>query len=330
MGRKKVDVGGTTRAAQESLDLRPFCYYCDKEFATVKELIQHQRTKHFNCAECGLKFDTITGLRVHMLNAYKKTMKEVPGAIQGRENPDIVVHGMEGLPKSIVEERTQKALAEQADRNREKAERAAARAAERGAEPPPPPPGPSGRGDGEAAPEPPLPPRPDTVAPPVRVQWQDRASAIAPPGGSHPAMVGGPGAGAGGMMASPVPAQGSTAQAAPGQPAQQQRPAGAAGALGGAMPKLSPAVAKLLSGSAHKGKGETVVVPGRPDLPVPSALVRLHPIALQVLAAAGALPGSTPMVTAPAFHGPAAGMMSAPLGMVPGGFGQDAKRLRVA
>eukprot|EP00928_Gymnodinium_smaydae_P005183 TRINITY_DN11784_c0_g4_i1.p1 TRINITY_DN11784_c0_g4~~TRINITY_DN11784_c0_g4_i1.p1 ORF type:complete len:549 (+),score=84.93 TRINITY_DN11784_c0_g4_i1:55-1647(+) len=141
MGRKKVDVGGTTRAAQESLDLRPFCYYCDKEFATVKELIQHQRTKHFNCAECGLKFDTITGLRVHMLNAYKKTMKEVPGAIQGRENPDIVVHGMEGLPKSIVEERTQKALAEQADRNREKAERAAARAAERGAEPPPPPPG---------------------------------------------------------------------------------------------------------------------------------------------------------------------------------------------
>eukprot|EP00408_Alexandrium_pacificum_P049264 CAMPEP_0171247838 /NCGR_PEP_ID=MMETSP0790-20130122/48704_1 /TAXON_ID=2925 /ORGANISM="Alexandrium catenella, Strain OF101" /LENGTH=103 /DNA_ID=CAMNT_0011715265 /DNA_START=47 /DNA_END=354 /DNA_ORIENTATION=- len=103
MGRKKALVANQ---AQEPFELKPFCYYCEREFDTVKTLILHQRTKHFNCAECGLKFDTVTGLRVHMLNAYKKTMKEVPNCIPGRENPDIVVHGMEGLPKGILEEKT--------------------------------------------------------------------------------------------------------------------------------------------------------------------------------------------------------------------------------
>ena len=71
MGRKKAldGVGGGTVATgsggaragrEEPLELKPFCYYCDREFDTVKTLIQHQRTKHFNCSECGLKFDTVT------------------------------------------------------------------------------------------------------------------------------------------------------------------------------------------------------------------------------------------------------------------------------
>merc|ERR1719392_150541 len=119
MGRKKV---GIVNQAQEAVELKPFCYYCDREFDTVKTLITHQRTKHFNCAECGLKFDTVTGLRVHMLNAYKKTMKEVPGAMPGRENPDIVVHGMEGLPKGILEEKTRKAQLERAEQNKQREE----------------------------------------------------------------------------------------------------------------------------------------------------------------------------------------------------------------
>merc|ERR1719169_313120 len=120
MGRKKI-LGGTSHRA-EAFELKPFCYYCDREFDTVKTLIQHQRTKHLACSECGLKFDTVTGLRVHMLNAYKKGLKEVTGAIPGRENPDIVVHGMEGIPKSIIEEKTKKAQAERAEK--EKADKA--------------------------------------------------------------------------------------------------------------------------------------------------------------------------------------------------------------
>merc|ERR1711920_324005 len=87
---------------------------------TTKNLLAHQRIKHFNCQECGAKFDTVTGLRVHMLNAYKKTMKEVPNCIPGRENPDIVVHGMEGLPKGILEEKTAKAMAERTEADKER------------------------------------------------------------------------------------------------------------------------------------------------------------------------------------------------------------------
>merc|ERR1712232_756785 len=120
MGRKKI-LGGNSQAP-EACEVKPFCYYCDREFDSTKTLIQHQRTKHLACAECGLKFDTVTGLRVHMLNAYKKTMKEVPNSIPGRENPDIVVHGMEGLPKGVLEEKTRKALAERAERERVKDE----------------------------------------------------------------------------------------------------------------------------------------------------------------------------------------------------------------
>merc|ERR1719343_2020551 len=130
MGRKKVLVASQ---ALETFELKPFCYYCEREFDNTKTLIQHQRTKHFNCAECGLKFDTVTGLRVHMLNAYKKTMKEVPNSIPGRENPDIVVHGMEGLPKGILEERIRKAREdrqEQRHKDEEAAKERKARAGE--------------------------------------------------------------------------------------------------------------------------------------------------------------------------------------------------------
>mmetsp|Transcript_25081 Transcript_25081/g.46031 ORF Transcript_25081/g.46031 Transcript_25081/m.46031 type:complete len:318 (-) Transcript_25081:7-960(-) len=110
MGKKK-EPGSTKYEAP--FELKPFCYYCDRDFDSAKTLIQHQRTKHFCCSECGLKFDTVMGLRVHMLNAYKKPLKEVPGAIPGRDNTDIVVHGMEGVPKTIIEEKTRKAAAEQ-------------------------------------------------------------------------------------------------------------------------------------------------------------------------------------------------------------------------
>lgn len=51
-----------------------------------------------------------------MLNAYKKTMKEVPNAISGRDNPDVVVNGMDGLPKGVLEERSQKLQADREER----------------------------------------------------------------------------------------------------------------------------------------------------------------------------------------------------------------------
>jgi len=240
----------------EAFELKPFCYYCDREFDTVKTLITHQRTKHFNCAECGLKFDTVTGLRVHMLNAYKKTMKEVPNAIAGRENPDVVVHGMEGLPKGLVEDRTKKALAERAEKEKQREEDTrermkqitAARAAEVRA---------AGAQE-EEAPAPPPEAKRRAVSPPVA--RPQAATIFAPPPAPEP-------------QAPPVPHGGG----------------GGSGAMGqGGMPGLSPAVQKLLAGGNEPQ--EAPLVPGLLSHHVPQVLVGLHPVALQVLAFAGGLP----------------------------------------
>jgi hypothetical protein len=35
----------------QGVELKPFCYYCDREFDSAKTLIQHQRTKHFCCGD---------------------------------------------------------------------------------------------------------------------------------------------------------------------------------------------------------------------------------------------------------------------------------------
>jgi len=286
MGRKKAPGAST---ALEPFELRPFCYYCDREFDTVKTLIQHQRTKHLACSECGLKFDTVTGLRVHMLNAYKKTMKEVPGAIPGRENPDIVVHGMEGVPKAIMEEKTKKALAERAEKEKARADARAERPESKGesgakadADEPRPPDEPRPRRVSAAdmsdkAPLPPpmpsLPPQPGPVA--------ARASASKPPAPEAPAPP-------------PTPAVSSSVPAAFLVPPLPQAPAPERPVEkpdSGSMPGLSPVVAQLLSGgpSGDKDADAPVRVPGLPGHKVPAHFSSLHPVALQVLAAAGVL-----------------------------------------
>lgn len=277
MGRKKI---GVVTQASDAFELKPFCYYCDREFDTVKTLITHQRTKHFNCAECGLKFDTVTGLRVHMLNAYKKTMKEVPGSIPGRENPDIVVHGMEGLPKGLVEERTRKAMAERVEKEKSRDEDMqkrlkevnAARAAEAR----------SAVAEEAAAPEPKRPAR--------EQRHQQQATAPFP------------------TLAPPMTQQ----QQPPAAPAQVARPPPIELRPGGvphgdgawlgdgsqAMPGLSPYVQKLLSGEDNPG--ELPVVPGLLGHSVPPSFGGMHPVALQVLAFAGCLPVKGAASTSPA------------------------------
>lgn len=281
MGRKKIPGGPTVH---EPFELRPFCYYCDREFDTVKTLIQHQRTKHLSCAECGLKFDTVTGLRVHMLNAYKKTMKEVPGAIPGRENPDIVVHGMEGVPKAIIEEKTKKAFAERAEKEKaraaeraattERSDQAAKAAAASESQEAPPPAKTAAPPKKRAAPA----PRPEAApAPPAREAVKPLAA---------PAVV----------ARSPAPSQPEPAPApAPDVSSRRlavQLPGGAEVLL----PGLSPRVTKLLAGESSIGKRAqdqegAISVPGVSGL-VPATLSGLHPAALRALATAGLLAGS--------------------------------------
>eukprot|EP01068_Selenidium_serpulae_P013722 Selendium_serpulae@DN5995_c1_g2_i1.p2 len=102
MGRKK----------RRGVQLKPFCYYCEREFDDEKVLIQHQKAKHFKCQDCNRKLDTASGLVVHMLHVHKDTINKVPNAMEGRDNPDVVVHGMEGVPDEIVDAKQQTLLEE--------------------------------------------------------------------------------------------------------------------------------------------------------------------------------------------------------------------------
>ncbi|KXS95829.1 hypothetical protein AC578_1183 [Pseudocercospora eumusae] len=83
---------------------RPFCYYCERDFDDQKVLVDHQKSKHFHCQVngCHRKLGTAGGLRVHMQQVHKEDLHEVPNAIAGREDPNIEVFAMIGIPESIV------------------------------------------------------------------------------------------------------------------------------------------------------------------------------------------------------------------------------------
>ena len=69
MGRKKKK-----KKAQQAQN-RVWCFYCDREFANEKVLIEHQGNKHLKCTLCYKKASTATGLVVHMENVHKETIK---------------------------------------------------------------------------------------------------------------------------------------------------------------------------------------------------------------------------------------------------------------
>ena len=92
MGRKKRTV----------VVLKPFCYYCDKEFNNEIILHQHQKARHFNCKICGKRFSTAPALDTHMFQVHKEKLKSVPNAKSGRDTFDISVYGMDGVPLDLV------------------------------------------------------------------------------------------------------------------------------------------------------------------------------------------------------------------------------------
>mmetsp|Transcript_65077 Transcript_65077/g.121268 ORF Transcript_65077/g.121268 Transcript_65077/m.121268 type:complete len:281 (+) Transcript_65077:114-956(+) len=104
MGRKKVAAGSG------NADSRPVCFYCDRYFDDEAVLIQHQRAKHFRCAECddGVvrgKCETVQGLIIHTLKVHGKSLTKVPNAKYGRDSPELNVYGMDGLPEWFLRER---------------------------------------------------------------------------------------------------------------------------------------------------------------------------------------------------------------------------------
>lgn len=77
------------------------CFYCDKRCDTEQQLISHQKTVHFRCPICRHYQSSIQGLVYHTGSAHKEILTKVPGAIEGRDSPEIAVFGMKGIPEDV-------------------------------------------------------------------------------------------------------------------------------------------------------------------------------------------------------------------------------------
>ena len=47
--------------------LKPWCWYCNREFEDEKILVQHQKARHFKCHVCHKKLYTAPGLVIHCM-----------------------------------------------------------------------------------------------------------------------------------------------------------------------------------------------------------------------------------------------------------------------
>lgn len=78
--------------------------YCNREFDDEKILIQHQKAKHFKCHICHKKLYTGPGLAIHCMQVHKETIDKIPNALPNRNNVDIEIYGMEGIPDADLKE----------------------------------------------------------------------------------------------------------------------------------------------------------------------------------------------------------------------------------
>ncbi|XP_029013562.1 BUB3-interacting and GLEBS motif-containing protein ZNF207-like [Betta splendens] len=93
MGRKKKK------------QMKPWCWYCNRDFDDEKILIQHQKAKHFKCHICHKKLYTGPGLAIHCMQVHKETIDGVPNALPGRTDIELEIYGMEGIPEKDMDER---------------------------------------------------------------------------------------------------------------------------------------------------------------------------------------------------------------------------------
>ena len=96
MGKKK----------QERIILKPFCYYCDKEFKNETILIKHQKNRHFACKDCRKKFSSAQSLVTHAMQKHRIAISKVFNAKKGRDSCALNIYGMEEIPEEIISERT--------------------------------------------------------------------------------------------------------------------------------------------------------------------------------------------------------------------------------
>ncbi|XP_031569816.1 BUB3-interacting and GLEBS motif-containing protein ZNF207-like [Actinia tenebrosa] len=95
MGRKKKK------------SMKPWCWYCNRDFDDEKILIQHQKAKHFKCMICHKKLYTGPGLAIHCMQVHKENVPSIPNSLPNRGDPEVEIYGMEGIPDKDVKERQQ-------------------------------------------------------------------------------------------------------------------------------------------------------------------------------------------------------------------------------
>ncbi|KLO07335.1 hypothetical protein SCHPADRAFT_917273 [Schizopora paradoxa] len=85
--------------------IRPWCWYCEREFEDEKVLMQHQKAKHFKCKICPRRLNTAGGLAVHIQQVHKLEPENLPrieNALPNRDGYEVEIFGMEGIPASDV------------------------------------------------------------------------------------------------------------------------------------------------------------------------------------------------------------------------------------
>nr|ODN91855.1 zinc finger protein [Cryptococcus depauperatus CBS 7841] len=95
MGKKKKS---------QAFVLKPWCWYCEREFEDDKVLLQHQKSKHFKCQLCPRKLNTAGGLMVHSQQVHKCEPEPLTNTLPGRDGYDIEIFGMEGVPANAQAE----------------------------------------------------------------------------------------------------------------------------------------------------------------------------------------------------------------------------------
>jgi len=85
--------------------IRPWCWYCEREFEDEKVLMQHQKAKHFKCSLCPRRLNTAGGLAVHIQQVHKLEPENLPrieNALPGRDGYEVEIFGMVGIPAPDV------------------------------------------------------------------------------------------------------------------------------------------------------------------------------------------------------------------------------------
>ena len=101
MGRKKntISVGpfssGTgppNTAAAPVRSFRFFNYFDEREFDSEADLMAHQKSTNFRCAEpgCGVKCHAASALQIHFEQVHGKMLKEIPNARPDRRELNAV------------------------------------------------------------------------------------------------------------------------------------------------------------------------------------------------------------------------------------------------